>query len=142
MGLGAAISNSREVSDSKRAAVAEKIARDVVDSDPAILGMLVLDLHEKGRVLAVARSASLPPERQVSPALVERFAIAANVVWGAAETAAQVLGRREFIVGAFKEQLVLLVELREYEMLLGFRLSRSSNAEHIFAGVASLLGIG
>lgn len=63
------------------------------------------------------------------------------VVWGAAEGAAKLMGKREFIVGAFKEQLVLLVDLPEYEMLLAIRLARSSNAEHVFVRIAGLLGI-
>jgi len=121
--------------------VANKIARDVVGADPSILSMIVLDHRGSSRVIAVARSANLPPESHASPALVERFGIAAMVVWGAAEGASQLMGRREFIIGAFKDQLVLLVDLREYEMLLAIRLNRSANAEHVYAKVANLLGL-
>jgi hypothetical protein len=127
--------------DPRRVRVAEKIGQDVVGCDPTIYGLLVLDRREGNSVLAVARSPSLPPEARASPELVERFAIAAVVVWGAAENATQLMGRREFIVGAFRQQLVLLVELQEYEMLLAMRLDRSSNAEHVYAKLARLLGI-
>jgi len=34
-----------------------------------------------------------------------------------------------------------LIDVREYEMLLAIRLNRSSNAEHLFAKIASLLGM-
>lgn len=139
--MGASLSNKSETPDSKRTTVADKIARDVVGADPAILSMIVLDHRGSSRVIAVARSANLPPESRASPALVERFGIAAMVVWGAAEGASQLMGRREFIIGAFKEQLVLLVDLREYEMLLAIRLNRSANAEHVYAKIASLLGL-
>ena len=139
--MGASLSNKSETPDSKRTTVANKIARDVVGADPAILSMIVLDHRGSSRVIAVARSANLPPESRASPALVERFGIAAMVVWGAAEGASQLMGRREFIIGAFKEQLVLLVDLREYEMLLAMRLNRSANAEHVYAKIASLLGL-
>jgi len=139
--LSAPISKTQETSASKRASVAEKIAQEVVRADPTVLSLLVLDNRDSSRVLAVARSPALPPESRASPELVQRFAIAAMVVWGAAENAAKLMGRREFIVGAFKEQLVLLVGLPEYEMLLAVRLARSSNAEHVFDKIAALLGI-
>jgi len=135
------MSKSQEVSASRRVSIAEKIAGDVAKVDPTILSLLVLDRRESSRVLAVARSPSLPPESHASPELVQRFGIAAMVVWGAAEGAAKLMGKREFIVGAFKEQLVLLVDLPEYEMLLAVRLARSSNAEHVFVKIAALLGI-
>jgi len=135
------MSKSQEVSASRRVSIAEKIAGDVAKVDPKILSLLVLDRRESSRVLAVARSPSLPPESHASPELVQRFGIAAMVVWGAAEGAAKLMGKREFIVGAFKEQLVLLVDLPEYEMLLAVRLARSSNAEHVFVKIAALLGI-
>jgi len=139
--LDASISKSQEVPASRRASIAEKLAGDVVRADPTILSMLVLDHRESSRVLAVARSPSLPPESHASPELVQRFGIAAMVVWGAAEGAAKLMGKREFIVGAFRDQLVLLVDLPEYEMLLAIRLARSSNAEHVFSRIAALLGI-
>lgn len=120
---------------------AEKIARDIVNADPTILSLMVLDHLDGRRVLAVARSANLPPESHASPALVQKLAIAAVVVWGAAEGAAQLMGKREFIIGAFKEQMVLLIDLREYDMLLAIRLNRSSNAEHLFVKIAGLLGL-
>jgi hypothetical protein len=139
--LDASISRSQEVSASRRASIAEKIAREVVKADSTILSLLVLDQREGSRVLAVARSPGLPPSGRASPELVERLGIAATVVWGAAEGAAKLMGRREFIVGAFKEQLVLLVDLREYEMLMAVRLARSSNAEHVYDKIAALLGL-
>ena len=131
-----------QVSDPERVMMAEKVARDVVNADPTILGLLVLDRKHGYDALTVARSPSLPPEDYASPALVEKFAIAATVVWGASEQAAQLMGRQEFIVGAFKGQMVLLIDLKEYDMLLAMRLTRSSNAEHLYLKIADLLGIG
>jgi hypothetical protein len=142
LGLDVSTSSNQGVSTQKKAAIAEKIAHGVVNSDPSILSMIVLDQKEGNQILAVARSAGLPPEKHASAELVKKFAIAATVVWGAAEIAAQLMGRREFIIGAFKDQLVLLISLQEYQMLLGIRLTRSSNAEHIHAKIAALLGIG
>jgi hypothetical protein len=139
--LDASISKNQEITSSKRLAIAEKIARDVVNADPTILSLIVLDQLDGSRVLTVARSSNLPPEKHASPEIVQRLAIAAVVVWGAAEGAAKLMGRREFIVGAFKEQMVLLIELSERGMLLAIRLNRSSNAEHLFAKIAGLLGV-
>jgi hypothetical protein len=134
--------DSRGASSARRGSVAEKVARDIVGCDASILSLMVLDEANGSHVLAVARSQVLPPEEYADADLVKRFAIAAMVVWGAAEQAARLMGGREFIVGAFENQLVLLVHLREYRMLAAMRLSGSSNAEHVYAKVARLLGLG
>lgn len=124
-----------------KAQVAQKIANEVVSADASILSLLVLDIKDGVKVLALARSPNLPQSEHATPEMVEKFAVAAVVVWGASRQAAELMGRREFIVGAFREQLVLLVDLMEYEMLLAVRLSRSSNAEHVHTKIASLLGL-
>lgn len=121
--------------------IAQKIARDVIGADASILSLLILDVREGVKVLALARSPNLPPSEHASPEMVEKFAVAAVVVWGASRQAAELMGRREFVVGAFSEQLVLLADLTEYEMLLAVRLRRSSNAEHVHAKIASMLGL-
>ena len=115
--MDASTSNRQSFSAEEKASIARRVAKDVVASDQAIMSMLILDLEDKGQVLAVARSSNLPLEEYASPDLVHRFAIAAMVVWGAAESASQLMGRREFIVGAFEKQMVLLVGWREYGML-------------------------
>ena len=125
----------------ERARMAEKVAAEVVKADAAIMSLMVLDVGDGGKVLAVARSPTMAPHEHATPAMVQKFAIAAVVVWGAARQAAELMGRREFIVGAFSEQLVLLADLKEFDMLLAIRLNRSSNAEHVYSKVASLLGL-
>jgi hypothetical protein len=134
-------STPREHSAAEKTRVAERVAERVLEADPAVLSLMVLDVNDGGRVLAVARSPSLPSHERADPGTVQRFAIAAVVVWGAARQAAQLMGKREFIVGAFREQMVLLADLGEYEMLLAIRLGRSSNAEHVYTKVASSLGL-
>ncbi|HUI00744.1 MAG TPA: hypothetical protein VLX56_03850 [Nitrososphaerales archaeon] len=128
--------------EGERASVARRIARDVVRCDPAILGLLIMDKDDGSKILAVERSPSLPDEERATEEQVKRFGIAAMVVWGAADNASQLMGRKEFVVGAFKQQMVLIAGLQEYGLLLAARLTRSANAEHVYSKVASFLGMG
>ena len=109
-----------------QAALAQRLAEDVVDCDPSILSLIVVD--ELGRVLSVSRSSRLPESEKVPPELVRAFGTIAKAIIGAANNAAPAMGRTEAIVGIFKNQKVLLINLQEYNLLLALRLSRSANA--------------
>lgn len=130
-------SKTEEKVDSAEVAVARRIAKDLVDCDPSILSLIVVD--SLGRVLHVSRSARLPDSEQVNPELVRVFGTLAKVIVGAANSAAQVMGGTEAIVGIFKKQKVLLINLQEYNLLLALRLSRSANAEYVCDKVGELL---
>jgi hypothetical protein len=120
-------------------ALAEKIARDAVRSDPSILSTLVLD--DKGSPLAVVRSSNLPAEDYLSERVLEKFGMVVTVFWAAAEGPEQAIGRREFIIGAYREQMILITSLNEYKMLLALRLNRSASVEHVYMKLANLLGL-
>ena len=128
---------TEEQVDSAQVAVARRLAKDLVDCDPSILSLIVVD--SLGRVLQVSRSARLPDSEQVNPELVRTFGTLAKVIVGAANSAAQVMGGTEAIVGIFKKQKVLLINLQEYNLLLALRLSRSASAEYVRDKVEELL---
>jgi hypothetical protein len=123
--------------DPAQVALAERLAKDLVDCDPSILSLLVVDAL--GRVLHVSRSARLPDSEHVNPGLVRVFGTIAKTILGAADNAAQVMGGTEAVVGIFKRQKVLLVNLPEYDMLLAIRLTRSANAEYVCDKIGDLL---
>jgi hypothetical protein len=123
--------------DPVQVALAERLAKDLVDCDPSILSLLVVD--DLGRVLHVSRSARLPHSEQVNPELVQVFGTIAKAILGAADNAAQVMGGTEAVVGIFKKQKVLLINLPEYDLLLALRLSRSANAEYVSEKIGDLL---
>ncbi len=123
--------------DPIQVALARRLAKDVVDCDPSILSLIVVD--SLGRVLHVSRSARLPESERVDPALVQVFGTIAKTIVGAANKAAQVMGATEAIVGIFKNQKVLLVNLQEYNLLLALRVSRSANAEYVCDKIGDLL---
>jgi hypothetical protein len=123
--------------DRAQVALAERLAKDLVDCDPSILSLLVVDAL--GRVLHVSRSARLPDSEHVNPGLVRVFGTIAKTILGAADNAAQVMGGTEAVVGIFKKQKVLLINLPEYDMLLAIRLSRSANAEYVCDKIGDLL---
>jgi len=123
--------------DPAQIAVAQRLGKDLIDCDSAILSLIVVD--PLGRVLHVSRSARLPGSDQVSPELVQAFGTLAKVLVGAAEHAARVMGSTEAIVGIFKRQKVLLINLLEYNLLLALRLTRSANAEYISEKIGDLL---
>jgi hypothetical protein len=123
--------------DPAQAALAGRLAKDVVDCDTSILSLIVVDAL--GRVLHVSRSARLPESEHVDPGLVQMFGTIAKTIMGAANNATPVMGRTEAIVGVFKKQKVLLINLQEYNLLLALRLSRSANAEYVCDKIGDLL---
>ena len=118
--------------------MAERLSKDLVDCDPSVLGLIFVD--EWGRVVHVARSARLESQEYVSPELLPVFGAIAKTIVGAANNASKVMGRTEAIVGIFKHQKILLVNLDEYGLLLALRLSRSVNAEYVCDKIEELLG--
>jgi hypothetical protein len=123
--------------DPSEVAVAARLAKDLVDCDPSILSLIVVD--SLGRVLQVGRSGRLPESEQVSPELVRRFGTVSKLIFGAANNAAQVMGGTEAIVGVFKKEKALLINLPEYNLLLALRLVRSANAEYVCEKIGDLL---
>ena len=117
--------------------LAKRVAKDIIDCDPAILSLIVID--DMGRVLHTGRSSRLPESEQVSPVPVQVFGTLAKVIMGAASNTAKIMGPTEAIVGIFKKQKVLLINLREYNLLLAIRLSRSANAEYVGDKISDLL---
>jgi hypothetical protein len=128
---------TEEEVDPAQAALAQRVGKDLVDCDPSILSLIVVD--ELGRVLHVSRSARLAPSEHVEPELVRVFGTIAKTIVGAANNAAQVMGGTEAVVGIFKKQKVLLINLQEYNLLLALRLSRSANAEYVCDKIGDLL---
>lgn len=127
-----------EKTEASQKALAAKLAKDVIDCDPSILSLIVLDKF--GKVLAVERSLRLDQADYLSDDLVPKFGVVAKLIVGAAANATELMGRMEFLIGAFKNQKVLLINLHEYEMTLGIRIARSSNAEYLNNKIAGLLG--
>lgn len=123
--------------DPVKAATAGRLSRDLVDCDPSILSLIFVD--EFGRLVHVARSARLDKVEYVSPELLPMFGALAKTIIAAASNAAQVMGRTEAVVGIFKNQKVLLVNLQEYGLVLAVRLSRSANAEYVCDKIGDLL---
>jgi hypothetical protein len=123
--------------DPAQVTLAQRIAKDLVDCDPSILSLIVVD--EVGRVLQVSRSARLAESERVDPELVRVFGTVAKMIVGAADKAAMMMGKTEAIVGVFKNQKVLLIDLQEYRLLLALRLTRSANAEYVCERIGDLL---
>lgn len=123
--------------DPAQVALAGRLAKDLVDCDPSILSLIVVD--SLGRVLHVGRSERLRESEQVSPELVRVLGTVSKAIVGAANNASQVMGGTEAIVGIFKKQKALLINLPEYNLLLALRLSRSANAEYVCDVIGDLL---
>ncbi|MGH9917692.1 MAG: hypothetical protein ACRD6W_02285 [Nitrososphaerales archaeon] len=126
--------------DPAQVLLAERLTKDLVDCDPSILSLMVVD--PIGRVLYVGRSSRLDESEQVSPELVRVFGTVSKLIFGAANNATPVMGGTEAIVGIFKKQKALLVNLPEYNLLLVLRLARSTNAEYVCDRIRDLLATG
>jgi hypothetical protein len=120
--------------------LAERVARDIVGCDDSILSLLVIDSRQ-GKILAVARSSRLGESEYATPDIIEKFGTLAMLVWGAAGNATDLLGKREYLIGAFRSQLILLANLQQYEMIAALRLNRSSNPERVYKNLTEILGV-
>ena len=117
---------------------ARHLAKQVLDCDPAILSLIVLD--RQGQVLAVERSERLSQEEKVDDDVIPKLGVVAKLIIGAANNAVEYMGRMQYLIGGFKHQTVLLINLQEFNMVLGIRLARSSSAEYIYNKIAAMLG--
>ena len=86
------------------------------------------------------RSSRLPGEEHVDDDVIPKLGVVAKLIIGAAENAVEYMGRMQFLIGGFKRQTVLLINLQEYNMVLAIRLVRSSSSEYIYNKIASMLG--
>jgi hypothetical protein len=137
---GAPNGKTRETSgevDPAKVVLAQKMSKHLIDCDPAILSFIVVD--ELGRVLHVARSTRLPIGEEVGAEQVKAFGTIAKIIIGSANQAAPMMGATELVIGVFKNQKVLLINLPEYGMLLGIRLARSASGEYVAERIRGLL---
>jgi hypothetical protein len=117
-------------SDPERKAAASVIAKEAVGVDPSILSLLVLD--SRGQVLAVERSNRLPESHQIGKDITLKLGVIAEVIWGAANSATSpFLGPMDFMIGGFKNERILFINLQGRDMLLALRMTRSSNSEDV-----------
>jgi len=117
--------------------IADRLARVVIDCDPAILSLLVVDSF--GRVLKVARSSRLPAGEEASAEQVKAFGTVAKMIVGAANQASPLAGATEVVIGIFKHEKILLMNIQEYNVVMGLRLSRSASAEYVGERIRGLL---
>ena len=117
--------------------MADRVLKQVVDCDPSVLSLIVLD--GDGRVLSTGRSSRLQKEEYADQATAEKLGAIASVIMGSASNAKELLGGIEFLIGAFKKQKVLLVNLQQYSLLLALRMTRSANAEYVYRKISDIL---
>lgn len=110
-----------------------------MDADAAILAAVVVD--SDGKPLAVARSADLPQDQYLDDSLLAKFGLVITVFWATAEGPEQAIGRREYVLGAYRDQVILIAGMPEFGLVLALRLSRSANAEHVYSKLSNLLGL-
>lgn len=123
--------------DPVQSMLAERLSRTVIDCDPAILSLMVVDSF--GRVLHVARSSRLPANENASQEQVKVFGTIAKMIIGAANQANPIAGATEAVIGLFKNQKILLVNLQEYNVVMGLRLARSASSEYVCEKIRDLL---
>jgi hypothetical protein len=117
--------------------VALRIAREVLDCDSSILSLLVTNV--KGEVLAVGRSGRLRSSDYLDDDILPKLGVVSKLIMGAADQESHLLGRMEFLIGAFKNQKIVLIDVPERGLSLALRMSRSSIAEYVCNKIAVIL---
>ncbi len=115
--------------DTKQKALAEKVASAIIDCDSSILSLLVV--NPGGEVLAIGRSKRLAKGDYLEDGLVPKLGVLAKVIIGAADNEAGLFGDMEFLIGAFKKQKIVFIDLPEQKFTLALRMSRSVIAEYV-----------
>ena len=131
-------SGAEDKADLARRALATRLMNEVLDCDPAILGLLVLG--NVGRLISVGRSSQLKESEYVSQMMVKNFGSIAALILSAARNATEFMGGLELVIGVFKNQKVLLMNLQEYNLALALRLSRSANANYVYRKIVNTFG--
>ncbi|MGD0638855.1 MAG: hypothetical protein ABSA72_12530 [Nitrososphaerales archaeon] len=119
----------KEKTDSKLKVSAARIASAIIDCDSSILSLLVV--NQAGEVLAVGRSKRLAKDDYLDDGLVPKLGVLAKVIIGAADNEAGLFGDMEFLIGAFKKQKIVFIDLPEKKLTLALRMSRSVIAEYV-----------
>jgi hypothetical protein len=132
--------DSGKTSNSGTAATALSVrfAHEIVKCDPAVLSLIVVG--RTGEVLAVERSPRLDEPDYLGQETVKKLGLNARLMLEAAENASDVFGKTMFLVGAFKDNRVLLMNLPEYQVALALRLERSANVDYIHETIRDILG--
>lgn len=120
-----------------QATVARRMAKEVVDLDPSILSLLVV--NARGKVLAVGRAARLQSSHYLDDDLLPRFGVVSKLILGAANQESLPFGRMEFLIGAFENQKILLLDVPEQGLSLVVRMTRSSHAEYVSNKILDIL---
>ncbi len=128
---------ARETEETARKQLAGRIAKAVVDCDPSILSLLVVD--SRGEVLAIGRSGRLARANYIDEDLLPKLGVLSKLILGAADQESGMLGGLEFLIGAFKNQKIVLIEAPDHKMSLALRMSRSSIAEYVCKKIADIL---
>ena len=119
----------KDTPDAEQKAVAARIASAIIDCDPSILSLLVVS--QGGEVLAVGRSKRLAKGDYLEDALVPKLGVLAKVIIGAADNEAGLFGDMEFLIGAFRKQKIVFIDLPERKLTLALRMSRSVIVEYV-----------
>ena len=131
-------SNPDNIVHPAQKALAKRLVDDIIDCDSSILGLIILNYY--GEVLSVGTSSRLPKSEYVSSEKIEQFGKIVMVMLSAAENAEEVMGGLEFMVGAFKNQKVLIFSLKEYNLSVALRLPRSANGRYVYDKISNMFG--
>jgi len=123
--------------DLKKKALAETIAKEVLECDSSILSLLVV--NSRGEVLAVGRSERLAKSDYLDESILPKLGVVAKLITGAADQESALLGRMEFLIGAFKNQKIVLIDVPKHDLSLALRMSRSSIAEYVCNKIGVIL---
>jgi hypothetical protein len=120
-----------------RKELASRVAQAIVDCDPSILSLLVVD--KEGQPLALGRSERLSEQDYFEDGLLPKMGVIAKVIMGAANQPSSTLGKVDFLIGVFGKEKIILYDVPEHKMLLVLRMSRAPKAEFVCKRIAEIL---
>ena len=115
--------------DKKKREKARHLARQLIDSDTAVLAVLIFD--REGKAFAYesqphARGSEKPGAKEI-----DRIALVELVALKMGERPGQDTGKTDYVMYVYEKVKIFVTELRDADFILGMKLTRSSNAEYI-----------
>jgi hypothetical protein len=130
-------SNDEGKPDAVKGTRPSRVVEQVAGCDPSVRGVVVLD--ELGQILAGWSAMPATTTDQLSTAMVSKMGIVAKIVMGAVGKETGVWGGLDFMVAAFQNDKLLLIDMHDQNRTLVLGIPRSTMADSVYEKVAKIL---
>ncbi|MDA4128197.1 MAG: hypothetical protein OK422_01835 [Thaumarchaeota archaeon] len=108
---------------------ARALGRELLNADDAILGIIIT--NEKGRALVYLGKQGSSTKVVVDEREIKRIGVVEFMALKMAPRPGQDTGKSEYVMFVYEKFKILVTELKKPRLVIGLKLTRSSNVEYI-----------